>query len=177
MHLTLIRHTEPNIEKNICYGQSDIDLKIGWKKIAKSINMQLANMKFDKFYSSPLKRCKKLAIAIDLKLNIEYTDLLKEINFGDWELKSWDQIYADPYSKKWFGDYINTKTPNGESNIELVERVGIFIQNLKKNNFENVLIITHAGVIRTFYTIINKLSISESFDKKINYGEIIEFTI
>ena len=64
MEIYLIRHTTPKIDKGVCYGQSDIELadsfSMEFKEISKSIPKT-----FEKVYSSPLKRCTRLASLID----------------------------------------------------------------------------------------------------------------
>ena len=37
---------------------------------------------------------------------------LKEINFGAWEMQSYDDI-TDPKLQEWFDDYINVRPPEG----------------------------------------------------------------
>ena len=93
MEIYLVRHTTPNIEKGICYGQTDLDIAETFEDEAEKVITNLNNLKGAKVYSSPLIRCKKLA----KKINTQVTEdeRLKEINFGDWELIKWDDINRD----------------------------------------------------------------------------------
>ncbi|MCT4613812.1 MAG: alpha-ribazole phosphatase [Marinifilaceae bacterium] len=177
MRIYLVRHTVPLIDKGICYGQSDIAISEADFCVWREIRYRIRNVKMDKIYSSPLYRCRRLAYVLSKGEKIEYSNLLKEIDFGDWELKSWDEIYNDKRSSKWFSDYVNCKTPKGESNADLINRVEVFISKIKSQAYDNCLVVCHAGVIRAFYSILTNISVEDSFEIKINYGEIIEFNI
>ena len=102
MNITLIRHTEVSIEKGICYGQSDIELANSFEKEKIVIQNKLKPDVFDITYSSPLKRCKKLAKALFADKEIVYDNRLMELNFGDWEGKHWDDISKTPQAKAFF---------------------------------------------------------------------------
>ncbi|WP_278834082.1 histidine phosphatase family protein, partial [Porphyromonas cangingivalis] len=76
--------------------------------------------------------------------------------------------------KEWFDDYINTSTPDGESYKALVERVRDFIADLPRKD-EDILIFTHAGVIRAFMHLLEGISIEEAFQTPIDYGQLITY--
>lgn len=90
MEIYVVRHTKVSIEKGTCYGQSDVPLDNDYIKDIIKVKNRLPH-DFDKVFSSPLKRCCLLAESIST-LEIEYHDSLMEMNFGDWENKTWDTI-------------------------------------------------------------------------------------
>ncbi len=175
MKITLIRHTSVNVEPGICYGQSDVPLDESFSHTAEFIKHKLQVEKYDAIYCSPLSRCVKLAKYCGYETPILDKRLL-EINFGDWEMKNWEQI-SDPRLQHWYDDWINEKPTNGESFQTLISRVEEFLDELKYLPHKQVAIFTHAGVIRAI-RIINKLiSIKEAFKHKIEYGDIVELNI
>jgi len=91
MKLWLIRHTNVNVAPGICYGQTDVDVAETFENEAQVIKKQIENIEFDKVYSSPLIRCKKLAEYL-FNTNIKYDTRLRELNFGEWEMQAWDKI-------------------------------------------------------------------------------------
>ena len=118
-----------------------------------------------------------LAQAIN-NTNIIYDDRLKELNFGDWEGKSWDAIYQTNLGKIWFDDYINISCPNGESYKTLIGRVSSFINDLQQfADHEVICIVTHAGIIRAFLAIIKNIPPLETFDIKVDYGQILSLDL
>ena len=85
MNIYFVRHgqTDYNL-KEIIQGASDIELNETGIKQAYQTKEKLKDIKFDKIYSSPLKRAKKTAeiIGEDRKITVEVDDRLKEISFG-----------------------------------------------------------------------------------------------
>ena len=168
MEIYLIRHTTPDIEKGICYGQSDIDLKDNFEQEIKDTLHQIPSQ-FDLVYSSPLKRCLKLAKRIQKDILID--DRLIELNFGDWELKKWDDI-PNHEIEPWYEDWVNTPPKNGESYFQMHERTQRFIKELPKK--ERIAIVTHSGTIRRIIAHFKNIDLKDSFDKieSVPYGGI-----
>jgi len=170
MEIYLIRHTTPDIEKGICYGQSDIPLKDTFTSDAKKI-LKLLPDSFDKVYASPLQRCTELAKLIDQNIIIDAR--LMELDFGSWELKKWEEI-PEKEIKPWYTDWVNTPTNKGESYQELQNRVLSFLEEIP-NQYNRIAIVTHAGVIRALWAHFNKNTLKESFDSfNVEYGAVLK---
>lgn len=175
MEIILVRHTTPNIEKDICYGQADIGLTDSFLEEIKPILQEVpVNDKNTVYYSSPLKRCALLAEK--LSDTVIFDNRLKELSFGDWELKNWNAIDKAPLDI-WMNDFVNEPAKNGESYIVLHKRTTSFLEEIKLKKHTSVVIITHAGVIRSLSAYINKSPLKKSFDLKLKYGAIIKFNI
>lgn len=178
MNIYLIRHTKVAVAAGICYGQSDVAVASSFDVEKEQVTATIANIKFDKVYSSPLKRCKVLAEHLFSDKSIVFDERLKELNFGNWELTAWDTIYAQDQGKVWMDNYQTLPTLNGESYPEMVARILAFFEELKSLNNENVAIVTHAGVIRIFKSLIEKHSIDELFKSfQPEYGSVSEFRV
>lgn len=176
MEIYLIRHTKPKIEEGICYGQLDIDL-------AETQNIEIENilsklpLNIELVYSSPLKRCKILAENINSK--VLFDERLMELNFGDWEGKKWDDIDQNKLNI-WMNDYVNVKVENGESYLDLFDRAQLFWNEKIVNsndNFNKIAIVTHAGFIRAILSFIQNSKLEDSFQIKLDYGNISKITI
>ena len=159
MEIYLIRHTTPKIEKGICYGQSDIELAHSFEEEAQKVLNQLPQQ-FDVVYSSPLKRCNQLATLINP--NYIADPRLKELNFGDWELKKWEDIPSNKITP-WYDDWVNVPNKNGESCFQLVERMKSFLD--EQSNLNRVAIVTHSGLIRSALVYLNNTDLKDSFKK------------
>src|SRR2546428_6419206 len=145
MDLYLIRHTEVNISPGICYGHSDIEV------LESPLNQTLERLltllpQNSTVYSSPLIRCAFLARKIAGQAI--YDSRLMEMNFGNWELKAWNEIAATELTP-WMDDFVHVTVPGGESFKGLNDRTNEFLQDLIANEQENVITVTHAGVIRS----------------------------
>ena len=178
MEVYLVRHTETVCPKGICYGQSDMDIIEPYDAVFQSILNQLpqdAHM-----YSSPLLRCVLLANYI--KDNSEITAVnedarLMEMNFGDWEMKNWDGIDPDELIP-WMADFVTIRVPNGESFTDLHSRVVDFIQSeLHNTHSKPVIIVAHAGVIRSFLCHISALPLKDAFKNKVDFGAVIKIEL
>ena len=172
MELILVRHTRVAI-KDICYGFADVELADTFEKekdeVLKKIDSSNAVV-----FSSTSSRCTKLAkyISEDFKTDAR----IKELNFGNWELKKWDDL-SDPEFDVWMNDYINYRCPNGESLLDMKSRVEDFYKDIISKNHEKVIVVTHGGVIRLFNHLINEVPLDKIFDIKIEYGDVVKFTI
>lgn len=175
MKITLIRHTSVTVEPGICYGQSDVPLAASFSNEAEFIKRKLHQDNFNAIYCSPLSRCLELAKYCGYETPIVDKRLM-EINFGDWEMKTWDKI-SDMQLQHWYDDWINEKPTNGESFQTLIYRVKEFWDELTCLPHKQVAIFTHAGVIRAIKIINNQLLTKEAFDHNIEYGEICEVNL
>lgn len=178
MEIYLIRHTETICEKGICYGQSDVDIAEPFDTVFKNILSQLPSEAL--IFSSPLKRCVILSkyIQENIKtISFEQDNRLKEMNFGDWELKSWNDIPPEQLNT-WMEDFVNIRVSNGESFVELHERVGNFLAEQKTKKINSpVIIVTHAGIIRSFLCHHSSLPLKDAFQNKVDFGEVIKIYI
>ena len=171
MKLFFLRHTTLNVDIDVFYGQTDLDVSDRFEEEVKLIQKKIKNFNIDmnsiKVYSSPLKRCIKLTNK--LTENYIVDERIKEMNLGDWEMKKMSSI-----SKKekldWENNLLSFKIPNGESNNEFLKRLKSFLDDIFKFN-EDALIVCHAGSINGMLSLLTK----EPFDKMVkNYWELIK---
>ena len=174
MEVYLIRHTETVCEKGICYGQADVAIQEPFEHLFQEIKGQLPSEEM-KVISSPLKRCTVLADFLSNE-KIEKDKRLMEMDFGNWELKNWNDIPQEELNP-WMKDFVSVQVPNGESFEILYERVLSFIEDLKKKPHEKVAIVTHAGVIRSFLCYQQNLPLKEAFQNKVTFGQIIKIIL
>ena len=176
MEIYLIRHTTPDIEKGICYGQTDIGLADTFEKEAVSIRNRCSEV-FNNapIYSSPLKRCYKLAHFLAQSEPIKDMRLL-ELNFGDWEMKRWDEIDQEKLGE-WMSDFVNVRCPHGESYQDLYKRSASFYEDMTRNEHEKIFIVTHAGVIRSLLAHLTATPLNDSFNFKVGFGDVKKISV
>ena len=175
MEIYLVRHTETVCEKGICYGQSDVALAEPFGLIFENIISQLPSEAI--IFSSPLQRCVILAKYIQNKIKtISYQEdeRLMEMNFGNWEMKNWNDIPPEQLNP-WMEDFVNIRAYNGESFVELHKRTGIFLsEQISKKADKPIVIITHAGIIRSFLCHHTSLPLKDAFQNKADFGQVIK---
>lgn len=182
MNLYFVRHTEPLIEAGVCYGQLDCALDDSYQAQFEKIRDYFADKPIDAVHSSPLLRCAQLAEDLAHQHPVEkvnYHDDFKEINFGDWEGVAWDDIGMSEIDK-WNRDRLHFKFPNGESPSLFMQRVLREYATLVVNTSPSkdcIVIIAHAGVIRTILAKVLSLSFSEQINLALDKASISLVTI
>ncbi|HSD07084.1 alpha-ribazole phosphatase [Flavobacterium sp.] len=178
MEVYLVRHTETVCEKGICYGQSNVGILEPYDIVFENILKQLP--KEAKLYSSPLQRCVILAKHIQKNVQIDSIiedPRLMEMHFGDWELQSWNDIPQEILNP-WMEDFVNVRVPNGESFVDLNERVLDFFNNeIPKNLDKPLIIVAHSGVIRSILCKINNLPLQEAFKTSLDFGAVLKIEL
>lgn len=175
MKLYLMRHTSVDVPAGVCYGQTDVPLKISFEQEVEVCRQRLATLVFDAVYTSPLSRCTRLAEACGYG-NAIRDDRLKELHFGEWEMKRFDEI-KDPRLSLWYEDYINVATTGGESFREQYARVTDFIEEIKQKGQENVMVFAHGGVLICALIYAGIIDMHNAFSKPPKYGELISIDI
>lgn len=172
MEIYLVRHTKPAIAKGICYGQADIDVTETFHSEAAIIKQHIPQQ-VQAVYSSPLKRCSKLAQYLYNDHSIHLVDELKEINCGRWELQHWDDIPRDEV-EPWMKDLINVPTSEGESYLDVYNRVQRIFDHIHQQQLPAV-IVAHGGVIRSILSYITSTDLLASFKAfSLHYGCVIK---
>lgn len=174
MEVHVIRHTVVAVGKDICYGQSDVPLADSFSQDVSDLTNQLSH-DFDAVYCSSLNRCEVLAKALNFN-NFSIEKALMEMNFGDWENKKWSDIDQNELNN-WMVDFVNVKAPNGENLNELFERVAHFMDKLRQQSFNKVLLITHAGVIRCIWAYLLCIPLKNIFKVPVGHKEIFIFQL
>jgi len=178
MEVYLVRHTETVCEKGVCYGQSNVGILEPYDIVFENILKQLP--KEAKLYSSPLQRCVILAKHIQENIKIDSIiedKRLMEMHFGDWELQSWNDIPQEILNP-WMEDFVNVRVPNGESFVDLNDRVLDFFENEIPRDLEKPLIIVaHAGVIRSILCRVNNLPLQEAFKTPLDFGAVVKIEL
>lgn len=161
MNIYLVRHGDD--DEKYRGGWSELPLiEEGIEKAKKLAEFLKDNedVKVDKIISSDLKRAKMTTEIINEKLNLDvcYDSSIRENNNG---------IFAGMLNEEAIKNYpnaffsklkYNERFPDGESPKEFFHRIReAFFRILKENNnVENLMIVTHAGVISIIYHIIEK---------------------
>jgi alpha-ribazole phosphatase len=142
-------------------------------------------LEVDIVLSSPLKRCSTFALAFSEKQNIKciFDKKLEEIDFGDWDGVAYSELFNDNNSEaeQYLADPWHQTIPNGEPLNAFYKRIKDVINDiLNEHKGKNILIITHAGVIRQVIADvlnIEKPNASCQQNIKINYASLVNFSV
>ena len=173
MEIYLVRHTSVETLGDTCYGHADVALAGTFEEEAAKV-MQVLPKSFDKIYCSPAIRCHRLALKFEHEVTIE-NDLI-EMNFGDWERCKWNDINAQELDR-WMKDFVTICPPNGENLNMLYYRVSQFLEALRNQKFNKVLIVTHAGVLRCIWAYLLAIPLQNIFKINVALGEVLKIQI
>lgn len=176
MEIVLIRHTSVDVPQGTCYGQTDVPVKTTFEQEAAETKKNLEPLgPFDKVYCSPLTRCVKLATYCGYP-DAERDNRIKELNFGAWEMQKFDEI-KDPRMQEWFDDYLNVPVTDGESFMQLYQRVAAFLDEVRQKPYERVAVFAHGGVLLCAQAYAGLVKFEEAFSALTPYGGVITIKI
>lgn len=181
MNLFLIRHTEVESTVGRCIGQSDVALSEKGKReigvLVKQLIEQLKPIAPTRLMSSDLARCRALAEKLGevWSLTVQVKRAWREVDFGQWEGKTWDEIYANDQSRydAWAKDFLTIAPPEGESFLKLQSRITDELNALEETPSETVMVVTHAGAIRAAISSAIGLPLERTFAIHLNYGALV----
>lgn len=163
MKLLLARHGITDWNKSARFqGRTDRDLSEDGVNQAECLARRLKDFRIDVIYTSPLKRAFYTAdeIAKPHGLSPVILPELEEINFGSWEglsLKSLDEKHHEAF-RRWKSDPFFNPPENAETWPQLNERITRAVNIMTTSGHENVIAVTHGGIIRAILAIVLGLS-------------------
>ena len=175
IHIYLIRHgmTKYNTEKKYL-GHTDIPVIQEKLSDYNQLHETLNRIKFDAVYSSDLLRCRQTASLLFDKEDIIFDQRLREMHFGDWEGKTYEQLKHEPAYCKWLSDWETEYIPNGENWERFKSRIQQFMHEEilpEENRGKTITIVSHGGVIRQ---IVSGLNDDLAFwDVNVEFGKAI----
>lgn len=170
--LYLIRHgaTEHNLAKPPRLQGSGVNgpLSETGREEARRVARALAVRKLAAVYSSPMLRAMQTAKAIakTQELKVTTVDSFVEINVGNWENRSWDEIeQTEPEA------YANFKSnpakhgyPGGETLVDVINRVEPTLEELLQTHVgKEIAVVAHSMVNRVLVGTTLGLSPSQSY--------------
>lgn len=177
--LWLVRHSTPDIDLRICYGRTDLNVRDTFEQEGFALLNKMSEIKIDAIYSSPLFRCRKLAdfIADNKKKAVKIEERLQEMNFGEWEMKPWTSIPKEQMDN-WVADPFGYPAPGGESFNDTIARTSAFFDEIKYRCIhENIILVTHAGIIRAYMVGLLGWTSKQALDYDIPFASLCKFDL
>ncbi len=149
----LLRHgkTEANEHHQYC-GSTDMVLSVAGIEELNHFKQRIHYPKADIFFTSGMLRTvQTLNILYDHPPHTPVSSL-REMDFGAFELHSYEELKHDPDYLAWISDIENARPPRGERKIEFTHRVftgfdGIINHYLDNEQVKCCCLVTHGGVI------------------------------
>lgn len=159
MRLYLIRHPQPLVAPGVCYGRTDLAVSTEEQaRIAATLAATLPRGLT--MVTSPARRCTGLADALAQALGSEQPtrdDRLFEMDFGDWEMRPWEQIPRAEIDA-WANDLIGYRPGGGETVLNVATRVQTFFNETRRRD---TIVVCHAGTIRLLNACCSSVPVAE----------------
>lgn len=157
MNIYLSRHGQTNLNKtHLMQGRSDEPLNETGIAQARTMRKKLLDaepgLHFDAVYSSTLKRAITTASIVG---NVPESEIIKdprivEADFGKYEKKPYGML--GPFMTLYWRLPEVFPAPRTVETIDsMVERSHSFLRDLEKQNYENVLVTCHGGILRAMF--------------------------
>ncbi len=184
----LVRHglIDTGTDKRYIGGDTDLPLTLAGIEQAKKVrdyfeeSLLFKDDLTDVCYTSPLVRCRQTAEIIleNTPLTSIVDEELIEINLGQWEYKTFDEIKkADPKGFIDRGkDLWGFVPPGGESFQALSRRVMRAFSRMIEGKAKHILAVAHAGVNRVIIQQLTGMAPDTLFDIEQPYGGVCELT-
>ncbi len=151
-YLYLIRHgiTQGNLDGKYI-GQTDLALCPEGKRVIESLCTDEIYPEVQKVYSSPLSRCLETAEIIYPDQKLMIIDEICEMNFGEFEGKTADQLQDLREYTDWIRGGMDAAPPNGEKysefSLRCIEGLDLIFRDMMRAEITSAACVTHAGVI------------------------------
>lgn len=145
-----------------CYlGHQDSPLTVtGNEQVAiaaEQLRKQIREKSTARLYTSDLGRCVQTAAIVGRALGLEpeLDSRLRELNFGQWDGKTYEEIMSSrnrTFLESWYKDPFENAPPEGETLNELGQRVDEWVEQTMASvhTNETIIIVSHGGPIRWF---------------------------
>lgn len=153
MKLYFVRHGESdaNLQHVISNRESTFRLTERGRGQAQALAEKLKDIPFTAMHSSPILRARETAEILSRSLHLPYqvTGALREYDCGILEEKSDEEswrLHREFYEDWTLRHNYSNKPEGGESFLEIQNRFVPFIESLKRNSDNHILLIGHGGL-------------------------------
>lgn len=153
--IVLVRHAQPTDDVlGRCYGALDVGLSARGRRQARLLARTLAPVALAALYTSPSRRALDTATAVAAAHGLApvIDERLRELDFGDFEGRSYDEIERrqPEIYRQWMATPTLVQFPGGESYSDLRIRTLAALEEIRTARPGEVsTVVAHAGVLRT----------------------------
>lgn len=189
--LVFVRHgqSQKNVLKIRSSTKDKWPLTEQGKLHAKNIAKRLSEMgRFETIISSPVLRARQTAEIISeyLNLPILFENLISEYNYGNWNDLTEEEMAKEHKDfleykkhKRNTQEHFNFKLGGAESRSDVVARIKIFLEKIKKEYpGKNLILVSHGGINGAIKMALNNSSIESFYESEsIGHEEIETYII
>ncbi|MFV0260880.1 MAG: adenosylcobalamin/alpha-ribazole phosphatase [Kluyvera sp.] len=183
MKLWLVRHgeTEANVA-GLYSGHAPTPLTAKGQRQAERLGEMLHQVPFDYALCSELERTQRTAQLLlgERDVPLAANPLLNEMFFGDWEMRHHRDLQVEDKENyaAWCADWQHVAPTNGEGFPAFSRRVAAFAEELAHYSYQNLLIVSHQGVLSLLTARLLGMPTASMWHFRIDHGawSMIDFT-
>lgn len=171
LDLYLVRHPRPEVAPELCYGA--VDLPVADDPVPAARRLARMLPADCRVVSSTLSRARLLAEAISPDPVLD--ERLRELDFGDWELKPFADIPPEGFAV-WGTSLIDFQAPAGERYADMAARVWQAFDHHRQGT-QALLIVAHNGPMRALVGTLLGLPPSRWLNLEFDYSRLTRLAI
>lgn len=150
LQIHFLRHAETTAPTGSMVGSTDVGLSAQGMDQAKQLAVRLPTGM--PCLCSPMLRARQTLEQLQVHgvaCDVRFDERLREMNFGDYEMKTFAEITDNGADVDAWIEYTHFTFPGGESVAHFTHRLQELLLEFRTRKDEQVLVLTHGGVIRT----------------------------
>jgi probable phosphoglycerate mutase len=178
--LFLVRHgVHDQLQRRLCGRSPGVVLGEAGLAQADAAGRRLADEGVEAVLSSPLERTRQTAERIreacGVPLRIE--EALTEIDFGDWNGRTFESLEPDPLWRAWNSERDAVRPPAGETMQEVQGRLATWLEGVARSGAGAIAAVSHADVIKAAVGLALDLSMRSHDRFEISAGSITTLAV
>ncbi len=147
--LILLRHGKTGCSGRYV-GSLDVPLSEEGKAQISALESFFSDISGKTVLCSPMRRCRQSSEILFKDCSLEIDEDLREIDFGRWEGKSFQEIAdTDPLLVERWGTWSEDfRFPEGERIGDFIKRIRRVAAAIEKSAHDELVVVAHGGVIR-----------------------------
>ncbi|HEV2851336.1 MAG TPA: histidine phosphatase family protein [Thermoanaerobaculia bacterium] len=174
MKLYLVRHGEAEGSEGRAVGHLDLPLSDPGTRNLEALAASWQGPPPVRLFASDLRRAADSARVLARRFGVEpvLDARLREVSFGEWEGRAWDEIYEsdrqryDAWTERWW----DLSPPGGESFADLARRALSWFQEL--GDGEDAIVVAHGGSIRALLVELLAIPRERAFDLQLSPARV-----
>lgn len=157
-------------------GRTDLPLtEIGRLEVARQVDGKT----WPTIISSPLGRARETALIAAGRdsARVEFDEDWQEMDFGDWEGRSFDEFDGDESVAQFYENPDLFAPPNGESLADVQKRIRRALERIVVGGASPLLVVAHGGSIRVALAMLSRIHFKDFWAFRIACGTRITVEI
>jgi broad specificity phosphatase PhoE len=178
--LFLVRHgVHDQLRGRLCGRSPGVLLGEAGLCQAEAAGRRLATEGVEVVMTSPLERTRQTAepIAHACVAPMRTEEALMEIDFGDWNGRTFDSLENEPQWRTWNEERDTARPPSGESMAEVQARLVGWLESVARSEERVVAAVSHADVIKAAVGLATGLSMRFHNRLEISPGSITTLAV